>query len=68
MIQMHYFDKDSALIGSRLAFRFVSKQNQGRILRTMGILQTAVSKLINPDISGTLFAVFRKPPFLGHTS
>jgi hypothetical protein len=32
----------------------------------MDVLRTAVSKLINPYISGTLFAVFRNPPFSEH--
>jgi hypothetical protein len=35
-------------------------------IRTMEILQTAVSKLINAYISGTLRTVFRNPTFLIH--
>ena len=30
----------------------------------MDVLRTSVSKLINAYIDGTLFAVFRNPPFL----
>jgi hypothetical protein len=45
----------------RLRIRFISKQNRNS--RRMDVLRTAVSKLINTYIGGTLFAVFRNPTF-----
>jgi hypothetical protein len=48
----------------RLRIRFISKQNRNS--RRMDVLRTAVSKLINTYIGGTLFAVFRNPTFLVH--
>jgi hypothetical protein len=44
-------------------FRFTGETSKG--IRTMDALRTAVSKLINAYISGTLFTVFRNPTFLG---
>jgi hypothetical protein len=56
---MHYF----ALI-QRIAAQVPLEAATGRDSRRMDVLRTAVSKLINTYISGTLFAVFRNPTFL----
>jgi hypothetical protein len=61
MMQMHYF----ALI-QRIAAQVPLEAATGRDSRRMDVLRTAVSKLINTYISGTLFAVFRNPTFLIH--
>jgi hypothetical protein len=59
MMQMHYF----ALI-QRIAAQVPLEAATGRDSRRMDVLRTAVSKLINTYISGTLFAVFRNPTFM----